>query len=173
MLTTHELTAAEARTVIHLWRLRHMLSSDSSAVSTRLLADILGISDEDVARMARAARRSLPSSLVASDARLSLLEAETVLAMHAASGGTGSEKLPLGAVAGALGVSENELAPMVRSAHERIAVAESITRVPAAIPPRMDAGGTMLRENPYSWQIMWSVVLMIVTLLGAVFLIAR
>jgi hypothetical protein len=174
METPTNLTAAEARAVTHLWRLRHQHPMDQNpAIGAGDLAKLLGTRAEDLARISRKARQALPSNLVASDARMSWLEAETVLAIHAARGTTGEERLPLCAVAGALGVSEEELQPLVRDARERLSVAESITRLPEGPTRYREGFGVAVGENPYSWQILWLVVLVIVTIVGGAFLVSH
>jgi hypothetical protein len=174
MQTQWDLTTAEARAVTNLWRLRHQHPYDlHTAISTADLAKLLGTRPEDLVPITRKARRVLPSSLTASDARLSWLEAETILAIHASRGTSGHDRLPLTAVAGALGVSEEALHPFVRDARERLSAAESITREPDTGPNLKEGFTVAIGENPFSWQIMWGVVLLVATVLGAAFLLSR
>jgi hypothetical protein len=174
MQTTWDLTAAEARAVTNLWRLRTKLPiEDHSAIATNELSQLLGASVDELSKLGRKARRVLPSSMVASDARLSWQEAETVLALHAARGTINAERLPLSAIAGALGVDEESLYPVIRDARERLAAAEAIARAPNGNMRTLDSTGTAVGENPFGWQIMWGVIGVIAVALAMLMVVWR
>lgn len=165
-----DLTAAEARAVSNLWRLREQLPLEThGAVTVTELSNLLGVRPQELSQISQKARRSMPSTIAISDARLSWLEAETVLAIHSARGSSDSERIPLKAIAGAMGTDEETLYPILRDARERLAAADCILRRSGTFPAYPAGFGVVVGEHPYSWQIAWTVLGLLAILVAYVF----